>query len=208
MASISHRYRSIFFHIPKTGGISVKKFLEPYGFKIILANCHTIWTTEELQYKGLCMRFKEVISNDDIFDNYFKFCFVRNPWDRYVSAWKSLMKSGHIKDKFENFVLDPLRTANNDSIQDVIWHALISQTKQITDKSGNIMVDFVGRFENINEDFEKVCKKLNIPFNKLFKKNKTRHKHYSKYYNNKTMKIIGDLFEDDIKNFGYYFEKK
>jgi len=207
MASISNRYKAIFFHLPKTGGMSIREFLKPYGFISIKNNCHTIWSTQELIQNGICSRFKELISNDDMYDNYFKFCFIRNPWDRYVSAWKSLINKGHIHDSFTNFVLNPIRTADSQEEQDVIWHSRISQVRQITDDTGAIMVNFIGRFERINEDFKKVCDRLDIPFQRLSHVNITEHKHYSKYYTEETKEIIAVLFKDDVERFGYTFER-
>ena len=81
------------------------------------------------------------------------------------------------------------------------------QTDYVSDGNGKIIVDFIGRFENIDSDFSRLCKELNIPYEKLGKANASKHLHYSYYYTTELIELVGELYFSDCKTFGYRFER-
>ena len=81
-----------------------------------------------------------------------------------------------------------------------------NQLDWIVDENGEVLIDFVGRFENLTSDFETICEKIGIPSISLKHINKSKHKHYTEYYNKETRKIIAEKYCRDIEYFGYKFK--
>ena len=80
------------------------------------------------------------------------------------------------------------------------------QTKWIKN-DGKIAVDFVGRFENLDADFQVICEALGInPVPKLPHFNPGEHRPYQEYYDDETRAIVADVYADDIETFGYTFD--
>lgn len=153
----------------------------------------------------------------DAFDSYFKFSFVRNPWDRLLSQYtfrKQLLDKDFCPvDKYSlpfgdwiNYVcsseFDESRTSHGLSVID--YH-LGDQLNWLTDSEGNLLVEFIGRFENLQEDFNSVCDKIGTRHKKLRHKNKSKHKPYWEYYDDATKELVAEKCKKDIEYFGYEF---
>lgn len=138
------------------------------------------------------------------FKNYFKFAFVRNPWDRIVSCYFHKVMTeddlafqecfGKDFDYFVDYInqLD-LITANR--------HIRL-QTRLIPVKS----CDFIGKADNLVNDLQYVCNVLGLEMAEISHRHKTDHAHYSTYYNPRTKKIIAKKYKEDIETFGFTFE--
>jgi hypothetical protein len=184
-----------FVHIPKCGGRSIKKV-----FNITKHNHYGI---SELGFNPT--DYCPNLSVDDLF----KFAFVRNPWDKFVSAYEYLKRGGiprydrpktlAIKQeypKFKDFIL-----AKH------VWEQWIFFKPQLDfiTVDGSIKTDFVGRFENFQNDFDFVCDQVDTPRVKLPHVNATKHAHYTEYYDDQLIKVIERTFSEDIETFKYRF---
>lgn len=138
----------------------------------------------------------------EIFKKYFKFAFVRNPWDWQVSLYEYAMQNEQHRQhemtrgfkSFEEYI--DWRIDGNFKLQ----------SDFLTNTKGEIIVDQIGRLEDIEKDFEAICRHIGIDSPRLTKANSTRRKHYSEYYNASTIEKIRSTFEKDIDRFGYGFE--
>lgn len=77
----------------------------------------------------------------------------------------------------------------------------------ITDESGEIIVDYIGRFEKLHEDYVKICERIGQPPPTLPHKKRSAHTHYSTYYDEETRQLVADRFRKEIDLFSYEFEE-
>jgi hypothetical protein len=200
---VCNKHKIVFVHIPKTGGTSIEKF---FGVDVIQTKNkldpvrlvgHDRSTNEYLQHLPLQKIHQKC--PDVIESNYFSFCFVRNPWSRFVSSflYEQTLKKFKTEYDFKRFALKPGFANRQHSMQ---------QSSFIVNTKNEIIIDFIGRFENLQEDFDVVCKKNGIPTKQLPAENSTISKRcYTKYYDDETRNIIANRFKQDIKMFGYKF---
>ncbi len=138
------------------------------------------------------------------FNHYFKFSFVRNPWDRVVSCYfynVVTKKAKHFKkcfDKDFEFFVDFINELDLD--QSTTHLKLQSRLIPVDE------LDFIGRVDNFANDFKHVCDILGIKVDEFPHKHQTQHAHYSTYYSPRTRKIIARKYKEDIKAFGFKFE--
>lgn len=136
------------------------------------------------------------------FETYFKFGFVRNPWDRVVSLYER-NEGLQLKDKmtFEQFV-DWIKYSSSTCIHPSPHRY---QLDWFVDPHGNLIADFIGRFERLEEDWTFVAQKLRITEKLPHIRNNPRARHYTEYYTSRTRDLIATRFKLDIEQFGYEF---
>ncbi len=197
----------LFIHIPKVAGNSIMQSLG------------TDWEN----HMDLT-RYRDHLGPDAL-ASAFKFTFVRNPWDRLLSEYNFQRKKHQRTDTVRLFLYHPdgsLRTfsewaayalAHPEDHHPGEWggktsehvHRLSPQVDWIS-IDGAIGVDFVGRIERLQEDFDEVCDRLGQPRRKLKRKNRKFHWHYSRYYDDETRELVTQYYRRDIEAFGYRFE--
>lgn len=214
---ICHKNRCIFIHIPKTGGTSIEATICPrgnelYGFEDqhgnYIKNFNGVkMLTDNKTLKLTCLQHLSAHQiknryNSNIWSDYYKFTVVRNPWDLIVSHYSYIIQTNRL-DILKRHDLN-INCSFNDFVQKVN-HPL--QINYITDTAGELMVDHIYRFEDIQQSFDNICDKIGIPRQKLIHKNKSKHKHYTEYYDDVTREIVAQKYVRDIEFFGYTFKK-
>jgi len=233
---ISHKHNCIFIHIPKNAGQSMEHvFLDLAGLTwetraplLLRPNDKSEIGPPRLAHLKARDYVKYQYISQELFDNYFKFAFVRNPWDRMVSIYKFSRYS---------LILD-FNSFYKHIFLPKMWHDKYwfvgPQSDFICDQSGKIIMDFVGRFETLQSDFTKICQMMGLPDINLPHVNKSTQKvnqtgfqfkkilrrsiwniqgkklpifkNYRDYYDEKTKNDVGELYRSDIEIFGYTFD--
>lgn len=205
---ISDSHKFIFVHVRKAAGSSIRDTLEPLS----LVKAEDAWSKiksrllkTEKDYKKYAIRQHDDINivkrlmPPELFESYFKFAFVRNPWDRLVSEYEFIRRrpdhgrhSKVMKMNFEEYII----------YQSKRYDA--HQINMLADKEGKLLMDFIGKFENLYEDWNLVTEKLGIENKELTHRKKAGIKDYNSYYTDESRALVSELWKRDIEAFGYH----
>ncbi len=208
----------LFVWVPKVAGSSICRALSVHGMKKLNNNPSAFkgrgsvtfghWSPDAVKKKFVSKEYWEEA---------YRVAFVRNPWDRMVSLfcyWKHITSVGKkvhpviaatAKMSFKEFCLklaewDAIPTSLNGRSEGI--YQACSQVLWAGDKEG---LNFVGRYESLQDDFSRLCGCLGVKA-KLPHENSGYHKHYMKFYDEETARIVGELYKDDVERFGYEFK--
>jgi hypothetical protein len=183
---INHKHKFIFIHIPKCGGVSVEKHLGWGGVR------HHTMEFYMKKYAGLNL------------DEYYNFTFVRNPGARLVSwyFYHIKLETSYPRD-FKEWVKTGMKSHWNE-VDGTYWGDKdpINCQSWIADEK---QYNFIGKLENLQEDFNTICDKIGIPQQQLPRINSTKHKHCTEYYDDGTRQIVAEKCAKDIEYFNYQF---
>lgn len=176
---IDHERRFIFLHIPRTGGTSVETLLRGGD----------LWR-DRPDEKHLSASEARRLYGADAWDRYFTFTFVRNPWDRMVSLWKSryYAQAPTLREFLVRYRPRP-HEPSSPRYADIL----------------DLNVDFVGRYERLQQDFDLVCDRIGIPRAVLPRVEVREHEHYSRYYDGASRAIVAHVHAEDIRRYGYAY---
>lgn len=212
----------IFIHIPKTGGSSVDLALrKSQNFvKNTLPNnkfspfniIRKIKGLEKPDQHSTALLIKNVIG-EKRWNNSFSFAFVRNPWDLMVSSYQYLKDFPRVpKTKLSAEIClrvkamkDFTEYIKSDLGQSRITFELGNLSNWVCDKNQKIIVNFVGKLENIEDDWNYICQETGLISVPLPHQNKSNRRKYQDYYNEETKDIIAKRFEWSINQFNYTF---
>jgi chondroitin 4-sulfotransferase 11 len=192
---INSKYKLVFLHIPKTGGssiVSVIKTME-HSFKVGRTRHHVVPTA--------------------IPDDYFVFSIVRNPWDRILSYYlfrhaepRTRKRKGIHPDErkinFSEWLHRIDEFAAWPEINPAFEIAVAPQSEVIGD-----LAEFIGRYENLESDFDHICERIGFPKTSLVNRNPTTPKTrpYADYYDNDTKQLVASRYVSDVDAYGYQF---
>ncbi|MDJ0866552.1 MAG: sulfotransferase family 2 domain-containing protein [Myxococcota bacterium] len=208
-ASRSHHVRNaVFLWVPKTAGKSVYFALREAGCYRLKSPDAVRWTFPQ---RGL-VSFKHMdygrlvdagLVSREFDESAYKFCFVRDPYDRAVSLFFFLNKKEYVPREMS--FLDFWRLVADTKLEPVGVHKLVGlglcnpqlRWLEHTDP------DFTGRFESLDADFRRVVRELGLEGVELPWVNATRHRHFSSYYCDESKQIVDALFDEDFRRFDY-----
>lgn len=191
--------KCIFIHIPKCAGLSVCKSL--FG---------------NLGGGHIMVRDYQIVYKKSEFQDYFKFTFVRNPWDRLVSAYHYLREGGFNSSdeiwaknnllRYKDFDDFTRNWVNRDNIYSML-HFIPQHNFVCLPNRLEPVVDYIGRLENIKNDFDYIKQRLGISTELIhYNDSQSRVTDYKTYYTQETIEIVATAYKEDIKLFNYTFD--
>jgi hypothetical protein len=145
--------------------------------------------------------------------NYYRFIFVRNPWDRLVSTFRYMQENGGFKrhiitvyanskcpvEPFERFVETVCGCPDKESDMHI-------RSQYISLPQLSPPAHFIGKFERLEEDWQRLVDKFDLPPLERHDRS-TTHNHYSEYYSPALVDLVAKRYQEDIERFNYKFEK-
>lgn len=203
--SATHRY--VFAAIPKTGTHAVRRALRPHlgpddmeQVGLFVKRQLPIPELARLGHGHITLEELRQFMDDGKFADYFKFAFVRNPFDRFVSYCAFMARGG---DAFEK---DPQRVMRHFLASPPDKHVLFKpQHSFVTDSGGTLLTDYIGRVEKMQESFDFIMGKLGLPTVELARVNSTQRASYRDYYDPGLVEQVASLYRRDMELFGYEF---
>lgn len=217
---ISFEKKFIFIHVYKVAGSSINKALQSYKYspspyvkalhkisqKLNFDIPYLLDRMTKFEHHVTASELKQCLS-PEVFNTFYKFGFVRNPWDWQVSLYHYARKEKNnkhheiIKSKksFDDYI---------DWLVNDWWttHEIRLQKSFLYDEQGNGLVDFIGKYEQLNQDFSQLMEKLDMKASLPHVNSSERKKDYRLYYTDKTAAWLEEAYKDDIATFGYTFE--
>ncbi len=194
---ISRQYQFIFIAVGKTATTSIEWALQDFNEVKLPKHTHLYNLSRLAQLNH---------------EPYFKFCFTRNPWDRMVSIYFQLRRAKYLSGSVNKLLTAWAKQYDFKAFLKTLSRRMPEQLQKrtvvsyIRDKSGQRQVDFMGRFENLQADFNQVCRHLSLPGIRLPKMNAEKREHYSFYYDEESKNIVRRYFNRDIEQGRYLFE--
>ena len=174
---------NIFVHIPKTGGTSVYNALQSTK----LHRSHE---------RAVVLRSSYIDWN-----SHFSFTIIRNPWDRAVSwyYWMDIGDREHLS--FHDWICVGCPTHHSDFDP-------IDQLAYFVDAAGNDLVQYIGRFEDLNGTVQILSNRMNYSYGLLehWQRSKRPHGPYQQFYNARTSELLANHTRSFIERFGYTYE--
>ena len=199
-SSYSSTGKFVYFHIPKCGTSSFLDILEKGDFKL----------EENEKYLSVKDRRRvEFEKYKDIFDSYFKFSFIRNPYQRLVSCWDDKIKFDRKPEKDRDYYYR--------KFGDLLGYSFSEFIRYLSDHPDNILrdvhwkpyneilpiskLDFIGRLETAEEDFTLISKRLGLEGHKFPNLNAGNYEKESwkDHYDDESFQIVSTLYSEDIK---------
>ncbi|WP_223788457.1 sulfotransferase family 2 domain-containing protein [Marinicella meishanensis] len=206
---ISDSHRFVFVHIRKAAGTSLRQILAPHAlpkkrhwwYKLLSRNGWPVHYHNYAFRKHAVLAEAEASMPADLFQTYFKFAIVRNPWERLVSEFEYIKtKPKHSRHK---------KLSNMTFAEYIEYQSrrpAAHQVKALQLKNGQLGCDFVGKLETLPQSLSVVAAKTGLDFSALPHVNQVQRRDYRSYYQDDMAARVGELWQADVEAFQYTFE--
>ena len=205
---VSHKHKFIFFAVPKTATHAIREALrehtgpDDWEQQVLFGKQFLpIPELARIQHGHIAVRQIQPHLDPDMWQSYFKFGFVRNPYDRYVSTCFFLNRNNpEFAASAGTFMKRAL------TVPRFRQRVLVKpQFLQLSDSGGEIALDAVGRYESLQQSYDEICERIGIPSTDLERKNPSQHAAFTEYYDDEMRDIVADYYRDDLRVFRYEF---
>ncbi len=204
---ISTRHKFIFVAIPKTGTHAVRRALREHmgpedleQVGLFVKRQFPIPELAQLQHGHLSLQQVRPYLKPEDWTAFFKFAFVRNPFDRFISYCAFMTRESG------QFERDPKRVMRHLIATPPPRHILFQpQHTFVTGESGALLSDFVGRVETMQQSYDEICRRIEIPSATLERVNPSKRLDYRQYYDQELIDGVAKLYARDLELFGYEF---
>jgi hypothetical protein len=205
---VSHRHRFIFAATPKTGTHAVRRALRQHldagdieQVGLFVNKRFPYPELASIQHGHLTLAQVRPCLGDEAFNSYFKFSFVRNPFDRFVSYCAFMTRDD---DSFKQRPRQVMRHILFD-VQPMDHVLFQPQHAMLVDSDGRLLADYVGRTEQLQAAYDDVCTRLGLPGSVLERVNASEHGDYRQYYDQQLIDGVAALYQRDLQLFDYGF---
>ena len=206
---ISHKHKFIFFAVPKTATHAIREALrkhtdeDDWEQQVLFGQQYLpIPELASIGHGHVSVTQLQPHLPRETWESYFKFGFVRNPFDRFVSTCSFLNRKNP---NFNNNATAQMKNAL--TFERFRQRILVQpQASLLTGDDGEIALDYVGRYEDLQKSFDAVTERLDLPPKDLDKINTSEHASYTKYYDDELKEEVGKFYASDLRVFDYDFE--
>jgi|TARA_B110000114_G_scaffold47269_1_gene50124 hypothetical protein len=205
---VSHAKQFIFFAVPKTGTHAVRELLsihkgaDDWEQQVLFGKqLSPIPEIAKIQHGHISAQQIEPYLDKAVWQDYFKFAIVRNPFDRFISICFFLNRQNPL------FLETPLQWMKS-AIQAKEFRARVlvkPQFLQLSDAQGNIAMDYVGRYETLQNSVDEICLSLKVESSQLQKRNTSEHQQYREYYDEELKSAVEIVYAEDLRRFNYSY---
>jgi hypothetical protein len=206
---ISTTHRFIFFAVPKTGTHSVRQALRPHLAEddmeqvgLFVQKRFPFPQLSAIGHGHLGVQQVQPVLGDEVFASYFKFAFVRNPYDRFISYCAFMSRqTGQFEASPRAFMRHVIR--DQPPLQHILFRP---QHEMLCDADGRLAMDMLGRVETMQADYDAICSRIGIPSAPLGQVNASSHRPWAEYYDDELRTLVGSMYARDLDLFGYRFD--
>ncbi|MCY3624028.1 MAG: sulfotransferase family 2 domain-containing protein [Gammaproteobacteria bacterium] len=203
---VSHRHRFIFFAVPRTGTHAIRTALGPvlgdddWQQQSLTAEVRMpVAALARFNHGHLTLRQVQASLPSTVWRDYFKFAFVRNPYDRFVSVCAMLNKRNPGYRGGETAFMKRALTVPRFRQRVLVR----PQVDMLLDEAGRLGMDCVGRYETLDESFAAICGQIGIAERGLERSNTTDHDAFGSYYDDELVAAVTAFYRRDFEVFGY-----
>lgn len=204
---VSAQHKFIFVAVPKTGTHAVSQALREHlgprdleQVGLFVQKQFPVAQLAQLKHGHISLQQVRPFLKPEQFDAFFKFAFVRNPFDRFVSYCAFMTREQGQFDRNPQAVMRQVLASPPH--QHILFQP---QHGFVTGADGALLTDHIGRVEQMQQSYDEICGRIGIPSRPLEKVNASRRRDYREYYDQALVYGVANLYARDLELFGYEF---